>query len=293
MRPRLTSTLPFLKSALGWAIPRLLDFSDYKRTRTRIKNLELQVWELQHRLRFEQEIDKYYVELLKLLEPQVKIDQSDFIRIGSYNDGGYFLPKESSSGARWVTFGLGTNLDFELQLLANDCKVDSFDHTLAQRPKIHNHNFTYHPLGLGATSTKEFINLMDVCINLNLQKAKWHLKLDVEGAEWGIFDQLAALENPPEIIVCEVHGLRWSIDKEQNESRLRCLRIISEKYQLLSVNGNNYSANFISSFTELHDVIEVTLKLKSAISRNPEAANFSIPNHPNDPNGPSTKTSLW
>ena len=292
MRPRLLTAFPFLRGVLSWTIPKFLDFSDYKRTRSRIKNLELQVSELQNRLHFEKQIDQYYFELLILLRPEVEVNNEHLVRVGSSHDGGYLVPRDSSFDSRWVTFGLGTNLDFELELASNNCIIDSFDHTLVQRPKISYGNFTYHKKGIGPTSTSNFITLSELSSKLKLHIATWHLKLDVEGAEWDVFDQITEINNPPQVIICEVHGLSWSKDERHNGLRILRLKKLLNRYDVLSLNGNNFSPNMVSSMTEIHDVVELTLRLKSKALSEPKSVGFTLENHQNDPNGPRTRTTL-
>jgi len=295
MRIHLVARVPALTRVLSNLVPKFLDFSDYKRTRTRIRNLEYQVSELQYRLQSKQDIDSYYSQLLSLLQPVTANYRNrgfSIVRVGSQHDGGYFITQESASCCRWVTFGLGSNVEFERQLVEQGCTVDSFDHSLDIPPSLRSPHFKWHKRGIGKVSNSNFISLRDLEIEQVIQPGTWHLKFDVEGSEWDILDEISNMDNPPQTIACELHGLRWSTKESDNSDRLHRLSCLMNVYDVVCISGNNYSANLVGAKSSIHDVVELLLVKVTRRDRQRQTATFSLPNHPNDPLGPQTRTEL-
>ena len=280
---------------LQFVIPKFLDFSDYKKTRSRIRNLEYQVTELQYRLRHYADIDNYYAEILSILRPTLyksSTEATKVTRIGSNGDGGYLILTESASNSMWITFGLGTNTDFEKELVNNGCTVNAFDHTLDIPPSIRNQHFKWHKHGLSSVSSSTMITLQDLEREHVMQGRDWHLKFDIEGNEWNILEDIPKMKNPPRSIACELHNLRWTVNSDDNLTRLHRLRSLTESYEVLHINGNNYSANLIGTKSSLHDVMEVLLVKSVKSHLNNEYSPFRFENQKNDIAGNQTETEL-
>jgi hypothetical protein len=131
----------------------------------------------------------------------------------------------------------------------------------------------------------------------NVKPNRWGLKFDIEGGEWELIPQIFNLDHMPEVICCEIHGLRWDPQTEANSYRLDLLSQLKTHYDILSVTGNNYSANLISRPAEIHDVIELTMskKVQNDIlveSITAQTGEIIIVNTPNDPLATSTRTRL-
>ena len=292
----LTKLIPKSRNFLYWLMPRLLDFSDFRRYQSRIQSVESQIIELQNRIRHAGEIDSYYLELLSIISP-IK-SNIQLTRVGSKFDGGYLVPRNYLYEQQWITIGLGFNVDFENDLKSNNSFVNSFDHTISNRPAKLLKGVTWHKLGWGVSdkdneliSLKKIMNLS--CINYN---DSWCLKFDIEGNEWNVLDEINELEYLPDIICCEIHDLKWNEDQYVNQKKTRMLKELFFNYFCVNINGNNFSANMMSKFIEVHDTIELTLIKKTAkfsyqIISTEGNKLLLVKNHPNDVHGRQTHTS--
>jgi len=277
-------------------MPRLLDFSEFRRYKSRIQSVESQIKELQNRIRHSDEIDSYYLELISIMD--LKKLNTQLTRVGSKFDGGYLVPKNYLYEKQWITIGLGYNVDFENDLTSNDSFVNTFDHTIKNRPAKLLKGVTWHQLGWGVSdedngliSLNEIIKLS--CINYT---DSWCLKFDIEGNEWNVLGEINDLKYLPDIICCEIHDLKWSENQYKNQEKIRMLKELFFNYFCVNMNGNNFSANMMSKFIEVHDTIELTLikkttKLTYQNTTTEDNKLFLVKNHPNDVHGRQTYTS--
>ena len=67
--------------------------------------------------------------LPKIFKPN---NEYELIRIGSNNDGGYLVEKNSLFETEYlISFGLGLNWSFEKHFYSlNECQIDCYDHTI-------------------------------------------------------------------------------------------------------------------------------------------------------------------
>jgi hypothetical protein len=100
--------------------------------------------------------------------------------------------------------------------------------------------------------------------NGHSKKDQMLLKIDVEGAEWDVFDGMSSntLAKFDQIIV-EYHGLEF-LDRESFRSRAeRVFRGIYHTHTCIHIHGNNYGGFAIVNNIPIPNVIEVTYALKS------------------------------
>lgn len=122
------------------------------------------------------------------------VSKTKKIRLGNNSDGGYIVLKEPiSSVKKLISFGVGDNIEFELQIENNyNITTDMFDGEPDYRVfpdlkdiptgavvKISNKKMNYHKYHV----TKHNINSI-------LPEDDFILKMDVEGAEWEILREI-------------------------------------------------------------------------------------------------------
>lgn len=182
-------------------------------------------------------IDKKY----NFLKPK---NFPNFLRVGSFNDGGYIVPKKMIDLADAVlSGGLGSNWDFEISwnrlnpeiiIHAYDASVirknlekeiaDYYDNIWDNQKRIH---FTKN-LGL------DFFPLSDAVKLLTVQNI--FLKLDIEGSEYLCIDDI--IENKNKIIgmALEFHDIQ-NYNYKRFESSIKKLQ---EVYEIVHLHGNNF-----------------------------------------------------
>ncbi len=118
--------------------------------------------------------------LLQRLTPKI-LGSTPIIRLGSFGDGGYYVPAEHLSFHKLVSLGVGSNVDFELDLALRGITSYLFDGTIENLP-------IPHPKLL---LSKKMIGLAenDITIDQVLfeslnQFDPVYLSIDIEGAEW-------------------------------------------------------------------------------------------------------------
>ena len=242
-------------------MPKLLDFTDFPKYKSAV-NLLLKERDFQ--LQYARKsfaIDRWNLAVLDLLSsrslPNIKVE-----KIGSNNDGGYFVPVEYCTSKNWITIGLGSNVDFENDLASRKCNVISFDHTTPGRPRTLHTRVKYMPLGWGAMNNTKADDLISLRTMLTVAKSsgsflgEWNLKFDIEGSEWECLEQILELNDKPAAIVCEIHFLIWN---ENQSDKIDILSKLLSFYKICFIKGNNYSQYFMTSDYGIYDIIEITL----------------------------------
>lgn len=178
--------------------------------------------------------------LPKIFKPN---NEYELIRIGSNNDGGYLVEKKSLFETEYlISFGLGLNWSFEKHFYSlNECPIDCYDHTikysllkklsrknifyLLKLENILNPNllkkrlenlFIYQDykkffidkkrhirsaIGIGTNKT----NLSEIIKNIN--SSNIFFKIDIEGSEYRILDEIINYQNLISGLVIEFHDI--------------------------------------------------------------------------------------
>jgi len=271
---RLLRVLPFLAKLFEWFVPKLLNFTDFPQVEG---NTRLLIEERNAYFRSALNpvlSDKWNLSIVKLIKSKY-ISDIKLVRIGSENDGGYFVPESFLINQIWVSIGLGHNVEFENDLASRNCEVTCFDHTIDGRPKQLNKNVNYIDKGWGSknevSSKSSLISLnrmVSLASNNTLNfNADWCLKFDIEGNEWKCLDQLAQIRNKPAVIVCELHGLLWGSPLSKSSKVKELLQFLLKDYFICYFNGNNYSPYLNTNKYALYDIAEFTLIQKKFTSR--------------------------
>jgi len=168
---------------------------------------------------------------------------SEKIRIGNQNDGGYILNKKIIENTlRLVSIGIGGEDSFEMDWIDKYplCTVEMYDGTypcnnVCQKysDKINDTIFYYqHNVGNNSGNIKLF--------NIINNKIPTLLKIDIEGGEYTIFDNIL-LENNIVGLLLEVHDLHIP----QNMQKLS--ELISKNFSnmvMFHIHGNSWGSTF-------------------------------------------------
>lgn len=113
------------------------------------------------------------------------------VRIGRNNDGGYVIINNFGKYDGLISYGVSDDCSFEKQFQETyNCPVFMFDHTIKALPEQFPQSFFYKQ---GVADKK--LPLLDTVENhikmSGLQNSNnLFLKMDVEGAEWNVFDKM-------------------------------------------------------------------------------------------------------
>ena len=218
------------------------------------------------------------------------VDNTELIRLGSIDDGGYVVPIETIiSSSILISCGINDNWDFEKDFVkksktsvwAYDYSVDGkfwyskFKKDLIKflslkifKPKKIYKMFQYIDfLFFFKSSEKNFfflkkignepgsISLIEI-INNNLSfKKNIFLKIDIEGSEYSILKDIINLKNKLQGIVIEFHDVSKNIDIIS-----KFIEELKSDLYLVHIHGNNYSVKELNRNPE---AIELTFSKKS------------------------------
>ncbi len=226
--------------------------------------------------------------LLSLMRPAA-LTRGGKVRIGDSSDGGYVVPDTALACDTVVSIGIGTNVSFDLHFAQQGAAVLQFDHTVSEPPVKHP-NFAFQSLGWGPRTEGRFIELREITARLDASPPpRSLLKFDIEGAEYDIFDQLAADELAPfEVIVCELHHLSRLGRRAVYEQVYRCLTKLTRHHAPVHLHGNNYGGLAVLAGVPVPDVIEISLLRRDlsnfqGLSTEPIPGPLDRPNHPGLP----------
>lgn len=239
------------------------------------------------------------------------IKNSKLIRLGSIDDGGYVVPKKAIKNTDYlISFGISDNWDFEKHFAKlSNCIVDSYDYSIDTnfwinrfrkdlfkflclkifKPKKlykmfqfldfifffkfnKKNSFSLKKIGVG----KNLISLKKI-IHKNKKIDKIFLKIDIEGSEYEILDQINQYKNVITGIVIEFHETSKNMKKI-----IYFISIIKDVLSLVHIHGNNYS---IKSKNQNPEAIELTFFNNKFFKKENRKNNKSYPikglDHPN------------
>ena len=196
------------------------------------------------------------------------IDDQKLVRIGPKLDGGYVIDKKSVLDADIIiTCGLNDDWEFEKSLLKinTQCLVQAYDHTIDKKFWIErfkkdikhffllkkiklrkiidifkyldylrffkNHN-KHHILKIG----REDINNKEITINKILEAHQnVILKVDIEGDEYKILNQILDNSNKIKTLIIEFHNIHKNINKIED------FIVKSNDLKLIHIHANNFA----------------------------------------------------
>lgn len=224
-----------------------------------------------------------------------KDNELRLIRLGSLNDGGYFVP----SGHHWdgaVSAGIDHNDSFDLALAKLGTTVLQVDNSIDIAPSSHPNLHFERATVSGNLSSKDSRNLEALHRRLSVLTNKidgsFLLKLDIEGDEWKLLANDAKLA-VWDVIVVELHYL-WKIaDPKHAGTITMALEKLRETHECVFLHANNSGSLSIISRSSVPDIVEATFVSKSSYKVQRKEYSFSRALHPNNPNIPDIDLSGW
>ena len=215
----------------------------------------------------------------------------DLIRLGKNNDGGYLVNRQDVMNSKNIlSLGIGEDWSFEKDFISfNDCKLSAYDNSLNQSRLLNNKALqdSYNKFFTGNKVHVEKnigIGYNDVPFNTIATDPDTFLKCDIEGAEYGILDDLIVHTKLFTGMVLEFH----EINKPDNYSSI--INFISKvDHKLLHIHVNNYFYYKTDdgcipdilelSFTSSPNIIlakDTTMPNKLDMPNNPDGEEFKI-----------------
>ena len=229
------------------------------------------------------------VEFSKKLKP-IFIDNSELVRLGSIDDGGYVVPKQTiKSSDLLISMGISDNWDFEKDFAKkSSANIFAFDYSLTNKfwiskfkkdlikffqlkifkpRKLYkmfqfidfllffrlnkNNQFFLKKIGRENNS----ITLDSIIRNYAGNNEKIFLKIDIESYEYEILEDIVSHKNKLQGIVIEFHNLTKNLNKIYN-----LIDNLNTDLKLVHIHINNYSVKETGQFP---DAVELTFSRKN------------------------------
>tara|TARA_A100001035_G_scaffold54342_1_gene39944 strand:- start:806 stop:1597 length:792 start_codon:yes stop_codon:yes gene_type:complete len=249
------------------------------------------------------------------------VDNEDLIRLGSIDDGGYVVPIQTVNSSKvLLSFGISDNWEFEKDFLKKtSAKLLAYDHTIDKefwlskfkkdlikfiqlkifKPKKLYKMFQYLDFLLFFKMKKnnkfylKKIGKCQNCLSLNdiitnhIEEEKLFLKIDIEGSEYDILEDIISNKSKIQGIVIEFHEVSKNLDKIINFTNK-----LNTHLYLVHIHANNYSIKELDQFPE---AIEITYSKKNLhLNIKPNEKKYPLKNldHPNSKRSPDIKISF-
>ena len=234
------------------------------------------------------------VKFSKKLKP-IFIDDSELVRLGSIDDGGYVVPKVTvKSSNLLISMGISDNWDFEKDFRKNsNAKILAFDYSINKnfwiskfkkdlikfiqlkifKPrKLYkmfqyidfliffrlNKNIQFFLEKIG--KNKDSLSLDNIIKKYTQDQKEIFLKIDIENYEYEIIDDIILHKSKIQGIVIEFHSISKNLEKIYN-----FINKLNSDLELVHIHINNYSVKEINQFPE---AIELTFSKKSLHDQN-------------------------
>lgn len=181
------------------------------------------------------------------------------LRVGGEGDGGYVMLDDFAGIGGALSFGIGPDCSWDADVADRGIPVHQYDHTVDGPPTPHR-GFRFFRTAIGAQPGEGCESLGGATAKLAAPDSdRLLLKVDIEGAEWEMFDAatVAELARFAQIVV-EFHHLHRVLDPAWRARAERVLRKLRARFEVVHVHGNNAGPHALIGQVPVPDIIEVS-----------------------------------
>ncbi len=162
-------------------------------------------------------------------------------RVGRRGDGGYIVADNLRAEQNILSYGIGNEVSFDLELAHAGFRVWQFDHTIEAAPVSHpNINFEREGVAGHDQADKKLYSIETHAARLDINLQSAILKMDVEGAEWDVLSQISAETlGCFDQILLELHGLSRIVRPNFAPRFKAALEKLNAQFTLFHVHANN------------------------------------------------------
>ncbi len=209
----------------------------------------------------------YYSELQDLLHI-AKVEGFELVRTGGKHDGGYILLDDFHDGGIAYSFGICDDVSWDKDMASRGYDIFMYDHTIDRLPKT-NPRFHWSKIGIADGITQDSrLKTLDELIHANHHENTRNmiLKMDVEGAEWGFFEQVSSetLSRFSQIAL-ELH---WLLSGRNQATILKSLKKLNQTHQLVHIHPCNFAEYITVGDKIFPDVLQALYVKKGSYSCN-------------------------
>jgi hypothetical protein len=227
----------------------------------------------------------------------------DLIRVGNQNDGGYVVPQRAVlSSTALISFGVSTDWSFEQRFLDINpgVVIHAYDHTVSEPLFKHSFHKGLVKFLLGALAFDLLRNRfrlwrafraffgrhathfqqrisdaherqLDTTLDevfARTESGKIFLKIDIEGGEYRIIDDILRHANRIEALVIEFHDT-----KPLREVFYSAVRRLQERFDVVHLHGNNCGPLAPDGFP---DFVEITFTKRREVVRRSRRSSLPV-----------------
>jgi len=180
------------------------------------------------------------------------------IRMGRRGDGGYVMLDDFSKTSLAISCGIGGDVSWDLDIAKLGIKVLQYDHSIGYLPDQHS-NFNFFQKMISKYDSDNSISIPTILKTYNNESRYNILKMDIEGSEWDIIDNLSSnCLNKFSQIVIELHDFEELYNEEWYNRAKRILEKLSSMFRVIHVHGANTGRLAVFSNLPFPTVIEIT-----------------------------------
>jgi len=195
----------------------------------------------------------------------------EFVRLGKRHDGGYVVPKKAIEASDILMgYGIANDISFERDFTERfnkpsygfDCGVENIK---TGNPDCHFFNEcigTSDYLYKNQISSGKISTFFKQLQRLELINKKILIKMDIEGAEYVVIDDILKNSNNITGIIIEIHNRNG----KNNKKVIKLLSSLENSFVLVHVHGNNSCCGCKTNGFPIPCVIELTYINKNLIS---------------------------
>jgi hypothetical protein len=221
---------------------------------------------------------------LALLQP-VAVRNVGKIRVGRDLDGGYVMLDDFERIGAALSLGIADDVSWDEDVAAHDINVLQFDPSVSA-PPVENARFRFESLRVVPHDTEGGISL-DTIVRSKIEdsNAMLLLKIDIEGAEWDVFNAVdESVLSRFSQVVCEFHDLDRLAEPAFGRRARRVFEKLARTHAVTHVHGNNCS-NFANVGNVIvPQVLEVSFALRDIYAFSETVESFPTAlDRPNQP----------
>lgn len=182
---------------------------------------------------------KEWFDKVRMLLNVKAVKDFNLVRVGRKYDGGYLMLNDFASNMTAYSFGICDDMSWDKDVnFFGGMRVNMYDHTIDYAPEYVK-DCIFFKKGIGVVDNEEesLLCMKTILTDTgNIESRDLILKMDIEGAEWDIFDNLdLSIISQFRQMVFELHDMVSFDEKKQ-----RVLEKINRTHQAIWVHGNNY-----------------------------------------------------
>lgn len=194
------------------------------------------------------------VELGRYLRPRSAVGHAKR-RVGREGDGGYVMLDDLQRAGAAISFGVGQEVTWDLELADLGLEVHQFDHTIDAPPAEHP-RVQFHRRKVVPVAEDSGVSLAQA---VALAGPECLVKMDIEGDEWPVIAAASEADlGMAAQLVCEFHDFHRAHDDSWYACAMACLTKLNAVFDLVHVHANNYGRLLCAGNVPFPEILEVT-----------------------------------